>query len=284
VMSEDDDVRAPAIEDLADLSPQSGPRAPRTHTQHFDRVAFYGSTAAARIDSRTQAFLKSPKAQLMVHYLYTVNFLFAALAVSIAVVGVTVGQRHSQRLVGVVSDAFARAILGFAVALLGFALLGFCAARTRNRCLLLAYFVSVVVLLVALIALMLTQALVTRSDTLQAMVRHLWESAVADDPLEVCDLQHDLRCSGFSATCQGFVAVRPDCANCTDAGDTEFPQACWLLLQRLISDNLRPITYVSVATLAAAALALLAALGLFQRLRIPESERMLYSSIASEDP
>lgn len=28
------------------------------------------------------------------------------------------------------------------------------------------------------------------------MVRHLWESAVADDPLEVCDLQHDLRCSG----------------------------------------------------------------------------------------
>eukprot|EP00668_Euglena_longa_P007620 GGOE01009135.1.p1 GENE.GGOE01009135.1~~GGOE01009135.1.p1 ORF type:complete len:295 (+),score=73.25 GGOE01009135.1:55-885(+) len=266
-------------DDPLSILQSSSTRGPRPHTQNFDRAAFYG-TSSTRAETQAQQFLHSFQGQLMTKYLYMVNFLFALTALAAIVVGIRLGQAHQQRLIGAVSDGFALGIVGFGLAMLCFALLGCGAARTSNRCLLAVYLAMVFLLMFSLGALMLTQALVVDSHQMEGIVRRTWERNVQDRPSEICDLQHDLQCSGFSANCTDFEAHRLDCAKCENEADMQFPQSCWVLLQKKIHHNFEPLTYVSFGTLGVMAFAFVAALGICQHMRMKDQERILYESIA----
>ena len=270
---------------LSDLpSSSSGPKA---HTRNFDRVAHYG-TLADRWARRNEPFLRSCRGQLITKYLYTVNVLFAVMALITIIAGITIGQSHNatHQVVGVIGDRFALICSGFGVCMFGFALLGCAATKTNMRFLLLVYSIVLLLLLVAFGMLMITEAAASRSDKVKQMVQSAWESRVVSHAGDLCDLQHDMQCSGFTSNCSGQWTndTRPsDCPACHLEKDSHYPNACWNVLQAKIHENLKPLLYISIITFVVLGMALMGALYMCQRLKVSNREYRLYETIRSDE-
>uniref|UniRef100_A0A7S1JAD9 Tetraspanin n=1 Tax=Eutreptiella gymnastica TaxID=73025 RepID=A0A7S1JAD9_9EUGL len=283
-----------AENDLTDFSALAVRRespGPKVHTRHFDRAAHYNTFHAQEgTPSRAPShpFLRTYKAAMISTYLYCVNFMLVVVALAVIVLGIQLGQHHTQRLVGAVSDRFAMGIIVFGLATFGFALFGCLAARLAHRWLLAVHLLLLVVLVLAVTTVMITDALAMESDLVKGWVKRLWTTMVVQHPTELCDLQHDLHCSGFESNCTNpwtgaNTTGRPeDCPACPDPLDAHHSQACWLQLQSEIAHNLRPLLYAALGTWAALAFALAATCVLFKRLRIPDSEQQLYQTVLGQ--
>ena len=275
---------------LHNLSRKSS--GPKVHTQHFDRQAFYRQayygSLADQGAKHGEPFLNSFHGQLITKYLYAVNLMFAVVALVAIVAGLAIGQSHKHQVAGVIEDRFALICTGFGVCVLGFALLGCAATKSNVRCVLLVYFVVLLLHLVVFGALMVTEVAASNSADVKDMVRRSWEALAEDGSAELCDLQHTMRCSGFTSNCSGewssnasqYDAVRPlDCPDCASEADSHYPRACWDMLQVSIRSHLRPLVYISFGALIAIGLAVVGALYLWHRLRVADRGHRLYDNL-----
>eukprot|EP01012_Entosiphon_sulcatum_P026968 TRINITY_DN32486_c0_g1_i1.p1 TRINITY_DN32486_c0_g1~~TRINITY_DN32486_c0_g1_i1.p1 ORF type:complete len:293 (+),score=61.73 TRINITY_DN32486_c0_g1_i1:49-927(+) len=189
---------------------------------------------------------KSFAVRLMKTVLYLINAILFIAGVSIVILGIIVGDRSEQRLVGATSDQVALIVVLTGVAFALFATFGLVAARTHNRCMLAGYILVLVVLTILLVALSVTLLWLVNSNKIEEAAKELWNTRVSDTNF-LCQLQKDLKCSGFTSRCD-LNGTRPaDCPDCPDAADNAF-EPCWPTLQDAVHANFKALMYVTTIT------------------------------------
>eukprot|EP00995_Heteronema_vittatum_P010641 NODE_613_length_1265_cov_291.984375_g441_i0.p1 GENE.NODE_613_length_1265_cov_291.984375_g441_i0~~NODE_613_length_1265_cov_291.984375_g441_i0.p1 ORF type:complete len:295 (-),score=96.64 NODE_613_length_1265_cov_291.984375_g441_i0:268-1152(-) len=250
-------------------------------TQHFDRVAHYG-TVGEVTQQRTQQWRKSFAARVLALFLYISNIFFLVFGLGLIVLGIWVGQKADQRILGAVNDHLALATALTGAGLVLFAFLGFFTARTYNRALLCLYVVLLLVLVLFVLAMAIAIPVVLGNDMLQNWGRDAWSDAASgNSTAELCQLQRDFMCSGFTSNCsKAMPSMWPkDCPHCKDPKVSRYPEPCWTKLKNEIRHNVGLALGATLGLLALVVLTLIAACCLTRRVRVSSSERELHETL-----
>ena len=164
---------------------------PKPHTRYFDRLT--QSVALGRRRARN--------GHVMTQYPSAVNVVIAVVALVLVIASAATGRSH--RVVGAVTDRFAHACAGLGACMFGIAALGCATTKRRMPGLLLAYLTVLLLLAAAFAKLLVTAAVASDRQAVKDAVQSAWGARVADHAADLCDLQRDLRCSGFASDCTG---------------------------------------------------------------------------------
>jgi hypothetical protein len=252
------------------------------HTRHFDRVSYYGSIQQ-QAAAKQQLWRESYTVCFLTCYLYFSSCIFAIAGVVTVVSGIQICQSHQQRLLGEDGDTFAVWIIGSGGGMIAFSFLGLLVARTRYRVLLWSFIALLILLVIAFVGLFLFELCVISDAFVQGWGSRIWMHQIQNSARELCLLQRDFKCSGFTSDCANHSATTPptDCPNCNNTEYMYYNQACWPELRSTLTDNLRIISYIIMIGGSITVITLAASCFHGRKIWVTPTEIALYESITA---
>lgn len=150
--------------------------------------------------------------------------------------------------------------IGLFCTLFIFSIIGFCALKNRNICLLLVYGLYLVLFFLGALAITIVFLLV-REGKFDDRMQQAWYAGVTADPENICNIELDMQCVGWSVLCNANetynVTNTDGCAVCTQQSQlSNFTQTCYTAFNTSIDKWYKPIVITGFALVGLALLSI----------------------------